>query len=139
LNGKPFYRRPLFVVPALLVLGLIVWFLFFRDSVPRLSEDGARDKAVQFLDQIRGGQIDTAWEETSTDFKSMYGRDRFREYVRSKPVLKSPAEFAKCDFKSEGSLRLAECLFRPAGGKGSITVVLHPDQKTWRVGRLSVE
>lgn len=135
----PFYRRPVVIVPVLLTLvGVGVWFVFFRDRVPNLSSEGAKDMAERFLTEVRTGRVDAAWETTSSDFKSMYGRDRFRGYVRSKPMLKSTAEFEKCEFKSEGPLRLAECTFR-LGGKSTITIVLHPDQGNWKVGRFNVE
>jgi hypothetical protein len=104
-----------------------------------LSADLAQGIAAGFLAELRAGKVDHAWADTSADFKSMYGRERFRAYVRSKPVLKTPAEFIGCVFKVEGDLQTAECTFRPSGGKGTIKVVLNPDQGRWKVGRLAVE
>jgi hypothetical protein len=139
MESKPMYRRTLFVVPVVALLCAGVWLAFFRDSTPTLTTDGAKEKAAAFLDEVRAGRVDDAWAATSADFKSMYGRDRFRQYVKSKPILKTPAEFDTCEFKTDSELRTAECLFRPAGGKGAIKVVLNVDQGAWKVGRLSVE
>jgi len=139
MGGKPVYRRPLVMAAAVLVLAGVVWLLFLRDGTPALSPDEARQKATAFLDDVRAGRADDAWAGTSADFKSMYGRERFRQFVKSKPVLKGPAEFQACEFKTNGDLRVAECTFRPAHGRGSITVVLNVDQGVWKVGRLDVE
>jgi hypothetical protein len=139
MEGKPIYRRPLVVVPVVAVVCGVIWFAFVRDRTPAITPDGAKEQAAAFLGEVRAGRVDDAWAGTSADFKSMYGRDRFRQFVKSKPVLKAPAEFEACEFKTDGDLRTAECAFRPAGGKGSIKVVLNVDQGAWKVGRLSVE
>lgn len=133
-------RRSVVVVVAVLVaVSVSGLFLFARYRIPGLSEEEARAMAAGFLAEIRAGRVDAAWSATAPDFKSMYGRDRFRTYVKSKPVLKTSTEFERCDFKVDGDLRLAECTFRPVGGKGIIKVVLSPDQRVWKVGRLAVE
>ncbi len=139
MGGQPVYLRPLVVAAVVAVLAGVVWLLFLRDPSPPLTPDEARQKATRFLDDLRAGRADDAWAGTSADFKSMYGRERFRQFVRSKPVLKVPAEFQACEFKTNGDLRVAECTFRPTHGKGSITVVLNVDQGVWKVGRLDVE
>lgn len=139
MDDTPVYRRLIVIALVMAVIGAGVWFALLRDGAPTLTPDGAQEKAEAFLEAVRGGRADDAWAGTAADFKSMYGRDRFRQYVRSKPVLKTPATFEACDFKTNGSLRMAECTFRPAAGKGAITVVLSIDQDSWKVGRLSVE
>jgi hypothetical protein len=138
MDDTPVYRRLIVIAPLVAVIGAGVWLTFLRDRSPPLSPAGAQEKAEAFLEAVRAGRADDAWAGTAADFKSMYGRDRFRQYVRSKPVLKTPATFEGCEFKTNGSLRMAECTFRPAGGKGTITVVLSIDQDSWKVGRLSV-
>lgn len=139
MDDTPVYRRLIVIAPLVAVIGAGVWFTFLRDRSPTLTSEGAHGKAEAFLEGVRGGQVDDAWAGTAADFKSMCGRDRFRQYVSSKPVLKTPVTFEACEFKTNGSLRLAECTFQPAGGKEAITVVLSIDQDSWKVGRLSVE
>jgi hypothetical protein len=139
MDDTPVYRRLIVITPLEAVVGAGIWFTFLRDRSPPLTPDGAQEKAEAFLEAVRVGRADDAWDETAADFKSMYGLDRFRQYVRSNPVLKSPATFDTCEFKTNGSLRMAECTFRPAGGKEAITVVLSIDHDSWKVGRLSVE
>ena len=138
------YRRPVVAGPVAVAVAVVLaaaaaWFLFVRDPTPAISDDGAQQIAAGFLADIRAGKADDAWANTSTDFKSMSGREVFRRYAKSKPVMKEPAEFVGCTFKTEGQLRLAECTFRPAGGKGTITVVLHPEGGSWKVGKLTAE
>ena len=119
-------------------LGLVGWLFYPGAGAPELSEAGARERAEAFLAEVRAGRADAAWAGTSSEFKSMQGRDSFRAFVRSKPALKAPAEFGACTFKPLGDLSVAECTFRPASGQGTITVVLHPDGAEWKVGRLGV-
>jgi hypothetical protein len=139
MEENPLYRRPIIIVPVLLLLCGAVWFFFVRDRTPRLKADGAKQQATTFLEQIRSGQIDEAWAATSADFKSMYGRDRFHQYVKAHPVLKVEMEFVNCQFVTEGELRLAKCQFKPLGATGQIEVVLHPETDRWRIGRLSID
>lgn len=139
MRESAWYRRPVVVAPVVLALAACGWALWGRDGTPSLSDAGARGIATAFLSDVRAGKVDDAWGTTSADFKSMYGRDRFRGYARSKPLLKAPAECESCEFRTEGELRIAECTFRPSSGKGVVKVVLHPHQGQWKVGRLVVE
>lgn len=140
MEATPFYRRPVCLLSAFVIIGAItVWILFFRSSTPRISSSQAQEVASEFLSQIRAGHTDDAWKSTSSDFKSMWGQSRFRAFVKSKPMVTSPVEFATCEFKKEGNLQIAECRFRATSGKGTILVTLHPNEGRWRVGRLAVE
>ncbi|MCS6864587.1 MAG: hypothetical protein RMJ56_15695 [Gemmataceae bacterium] len=124
---------------AVVVGGVVIGWLVTRNPIPELAPAAAQQKAQEFLDALRSGRIDEAWAGTSTDFKSMYGRERFRQFVKSKPVLASPVEFVSCEQKMDNPLPLLECHFRPARGSGRIVVVLQFDQTEWKIGRLSVE
>jgi len=140
MQGKLTDPRLLLALSAVLLLGmLVVWYLFIHDPTPTIMPDEAREKAATFLELIRTGRVDEAWAATSTDFKSMFGRERFRQFVRNQPVLRMAVEFESCEFPRQAQLRVVECTFRPVGGKGTIKVVLNVDQGTWKVGRLNVE
>jgi|YNPMSStandDraft_1061717.scaffolds.fasta_scaffold20274_3 hypothetical protein len=140
MEGLPISRRLLLAFSGVLLLGVaVIWYLFIHDPTPTITPGEAQEKAAAFLDQIRTGRVDEAWTETSTDFKSMYGRERFRQFVRNQPVLRMAVEFESCEFSRQAQLRVVECTFRPVGGKGTIKVILNVDQGTWKVGRLHVE
>ncbi|MCI0456744.1 MAG: DUF4019 domain-containing protein [Gemmataceae bacterium] len=138
---EPGNRHLLLVAGAAVVLGMagLGWFVLVRNRPPGLTAEEGRDIAMAFLATIRTGRVDDAWSRTSAEFKSAMGRDRFRALVRSKPVLKSAANFQACDIKSTNVPPVAECTFRTASGGVVIRVVLSPEQGKWKVGRLAVE
>src|SRR5262249_28252489 len=49
--------------------------------------------AEPFLDEIRQGRVDAAWESTTAEFKSMTGKEDFKKFVNEQPALKEPLEF----------------------------------------------
>jgi hypothetical protein len=119
------------------------------------AEDG-RAAAAAFLDDLRAGRIEPAWQGTSVEFKSLMGLDSLRDYVRQHPALTAPAEFVAIASVESRHLTLAECTFRatpPAPAKGSrsrarartpagpatITVLISEDRDGWKVERLAVE
>jgi hypothetical protein len=123
------------------VLGIIVsgWYFLVRDPTPKLTQQDAKDIATDFLNTLRAGRVDEAWAGTSNDFKSMSGREAFRRYARTHPVLKEPLEYVSCDFLTDSPLKMAECTFRSSSGPAKIKVVLHPEGGQWKVGKLAVE
>jgi hypothetical protein len=136
---KPRIRYLGLAIVAVIVAGVVLGWFVLRRSPPALTPAAAQALATEFLDAVRTGRVDEAWAGTSTDFKSMYGRDRFRQFVRSKPVLASPLECVRCEQKLNSSLPLVECVFRPSRGREQVVVVLQFDQTQWKIGRLSVE
>ena len=55
--------------------------------------DEGQGVAASFLDELRAGQVDPAWQATAVEFKSLMGADSLRDYVRTHPALKAKAEF----------------------------------------------
>jgi hypothetical protein len=104
--------------------------------------EGGREAAVQFLDDLRAGRVEPAWQATSTEFKSLMGHESLRDYVKAHPALKGPAEYAESR-PIEGAL--TECRFRATTktkGKSvpaTIKVLVGPTGEGWRVEKLSVE
>lgn len=110
--------------------------------------DEARAIAVQFLDELRAGRYEPAWRErTSAEFKSLMGMENLRDYLRSHPVLRSPAEYLEARAIDREGHDLAEFVFlaTPPVRRGDkpvparIRVLLAPGDEGWKVEHLSVE
>jgi len=81
------------VVGLLATAALAVLWIALGGSEPVAEEDDERPVADLFLQQIRDGDVDAAWESTTADFKSDEGLESFRAYVAARPPLSEPVEF----------------------------------------------
>lgn len=127
----------LFAILLLLLAGLAFYFLFRAASPP--GQDEGRRVATQFLDALRSGQVDAAWESTSAEFKSMLGLEGFRDYIRKHPALTAPADCSEVIPQTRNGLALAECVFRPTDGKATIRVLVAREAEAPRVEHVTVE
>ena len=127
-------------IGGVLIVALAVWLLFIRGpSVPSLADDEGRVMAEKFLDEVRAGQVNEAWESTSTEFKSFQGKETFRKLVKSKPAFKSTVKFEASETPKESDTVYRVYRFRPVKGTGIIAVSLAPEDDTWRVVHVVVE
>lgn len=103
--------------------------------------DASRDTAARFLDEVRAGRAEAAWEGTSTEFKSLLGRDGFIAYVRKHPALleKEPAQFVSFNAAERNGIPVGECAFRSASRKSAVKVLVAREGGVWRVERLTVD
>jgi len=103
--------------------------------------DASRDVAARFLDEIRAGKAEAAWEGTSTEFKSLLGRDGFVAYVRKHPALKEkePPLFVSFNSAERNGIPVGECAFRSASKKSAVKVLVAKENGTWKVERLTVD
>ena len=129
LPGRP-PLGPIIALPLLLLAGC--------SRPDPATDDGARAAAVAFLDAIRAGRIEPAWQATSGEFKSLMGLQNLEDYVRSHPPLSAPAEFAEARPVDREGLNMAEYVFRSPEA-ASIIVLVAENDGGWTVERLSVE
>lgn len=109
-------------------------------------KDASQQAATQFLEAIQAGKLETAWQETSTEFKSLMGLENLKDYIKTHPALKGPTEFTELRrIEREGHV-LSECRFHGSArvkGKSvpaTIDVVVGSSEGgEWRVEKLSVE
>lgn len=108
--------------------------------------DGAtRAIAVRFLDELRAGNLEPAWQSSSTEFKSLMGIENLRDYVKAHPALKVPAEYADSRTIDRDGRTLAEYRFHATArvrGKpvpATIKVLLASGDDGWKVEQLAVE
>jgi len=109
-------------------------------------KDASQQAASKFLEDLRAGKVEAAWQETSTEFKSLMGLGSLKDYVKAHPALKAPAEFAEVrNIEREGHF-MAECKFHSSAkvkGKSApamIDVIVgSSDGGEWKVEKLSVQ
>ena len=106
------------------------------------DDAAARGVVTKFVEQLRTGEIDTAWESTTSDFKSDEGRESFRKYIQGKPVLAGPLEIAELkQVEIHGLTRWEAVLHPPPNAKSPATVraMIAEEGDVWKVERLVVE
>ncbi len=108
--------------------------------------DAGRAIASAFLDEIRQGRVDAAWDGTTAEFKSRLGLEGLRGLVRKNRALREPAEFVAFAPVERDGLKLAEYSFRTAKGKGKksakevlVKVILAREDGAWKVEWMSLE
>jgi hypothetical protein len=108
-------------------------------------DEQARTSAVQFLDELRTGRLEPAWQSCSTEFKSLMGLENLRDYVKTHAALKSPAEFTEARPIDRNGQTMAECRFRGTWkqrGKEvttTIKVLVASADEGWKVEQVAVE
>lgn len=104
-----------------------------------------RASAARFLDELREGRHEPAWQGTSAEFKSLMGLENLRDYVRTHPALKAPAEYVETRTIDRNGRAASECVFRATvqvRGKAvpaTIKVLVAPGDEGWQVEYLTVE
>ncbi|ODT97187.1 MAG: hypothetical protein ABS79_07645 [Planctomycetes bacterium SCN 63-9] len=110
------------------------------------NEEG-RAAATQFLDELRAGRLEVAWQGTSSEFKSLMGLENLRDYVKRHPGLKATAEYADSRPVERNGQAMNEYVFhataRAVRGKmpkpSTIKVLAGAGGEGWRVEQLVVE
>ena len=111
-------------------------------SASEVDELG-RTAASGFLDELRDGQIEPAWEGASAEFKSLMGLESLRDFVATHPALRAPAEYAESRPSEQGGM--TEYVFEatpPSAGAsapGTIKVLVSEGADGCEVEHLSVE
>ena len=124
-----------FAVLAVAVVSLWMW----RSSDTQPDIDAGRAAADRFLEQIRGGQADQAWQATTAEFKSAEGRESFLRYVKEHQALSKPVSFVSVQTVTIQDAPRAEYLYRAGKDGGMIRLLAGLDHDTWRVDRISID
>jgi hypothetical protein len=108
-------------------------------------DEQARTAAVGFLDDVRAGRLEPAWQGCSTDFKSLMGLENLRDYVRTHSEFKSVAEFTEVRPIKRNGQTMAECRFRGTSKQrrkdvpSTIKVLVAAADEGWKVEQIAVE
>lgn len=129
------------LAPGLLALTLGVAVSCNRQPAPPQADVG-KQVADAFLDQIRRGQLDAAWQSTTAEFKSYQGRDTFRAQVAQHPHLRGPLQFVRYEVAQLNDLTRGQCIYQPASGKPpgrQVRVVVAQEGGQWKVDGLLLD
>lgn len=139
MNAKDRSGRTLLIVLVAVLLvaaTAAVWLLTSSPTLP--SPDEGRPIADEFLQSIRNGRADVAWDSTTAEFKSAEGRETFLKRVKKTPVLKEALDFVAVQQINIGSQPRSEFLYRSSEGK-SVHVLVGEEYGTWKVDRMTVD
>jgi hypothetical protein len=137
----PRHGRTLIVIIAVTIVAAIAAFLvwqFAGDSAPQTNV--ARETADLFLERIRSGDFKSAWESTTTDFKSDEGLASFTAHAKKQVPSKEPLEFVEMKEIQVFGLTRWECVYRaPKQPDKTIRILIGNEQDAWRVEQIKVE
>lgn len=94
--------------------------------------------AEQFLQEIQSEKSDDLWQKTSPEFKSYMGKEQFKAFVFSNPVLREKLHFQKEEPFPEGGKWIL-CSFSSDKPAKTVKVFVGRDGMDWLVHGLKVE
>jgi hypothetical protein len=125
---------------ALLLTIAAIGYMAYRYVVKpptRPNVDEGRAVAEAFLNSLRGGKPGEAWDATTTEFKSIEGRESFIRKVNSTPLLKGPLQFNSSHEALVQDEPRTEYLFQSPDAK-MIRVLIGYERGNWKVDRLTL-
>lgn len=131
--------KTLIVLVAVFVVLAIAVVLLWRKPATGPNIDEGRAVAEKFLDLIRVGQAQQAWESTTAEFKSAEGRESFVRSVKKQPVLSKPLSFVSVQTATVQGDPRAEYIYRAAEGGKTVRLLAGSDRGSWRIDRMIVE
>lgn len=132
-------RFRLAVTVVILGLAILASLVLWRWRGPPVPEQAPQTVAADFLEELRTNRVDAAWAGTTAEFKSYLGRERLRDLVRLKPVLKEPLESSGVEEKDVNGIPLTVCTFSGPQKPGVVRVLLATEGGQLKVERLLVE
>jgi hypothetical protein len=128
----------LVVLLVVFVVLAIVVFFTWRSAPTQPDLEEGRAVAESFLELVRKGQPQQAWESTTSEFKSAQGRESFVQYVKKHPALAAPLNFVSVQTVTLQNSPRAEYLYRSADGK-NVRLLAGNERGTWRVDRVMAD
>lgn len=130
--------RHLTIVIAMLALLIGGYFglrhLMRPPTQPTVDEGRAIVEA--FLANIREGKAGEAWDASSTEFKSIEGRESFTRKSKTTDLLREPLQFGSTqDVKVQNTPR-TEFLYTSSKSGKTVRVLVSYEGDGWKVDRL---
>ena len=132
--------RQLAVVLIGLAILLGAYFAIRRYMQPptEASVDEGRASADAFLNLIRDGKADEAWDASTTEFKSIEGRESFVRKATTAAILKEPLSFSSMQKVVVGKAPRSEFLYSSTKSGGTVRVLIGYEGGGWKVDRLTL-
>ena len=81
------------VIAVLVTIAAGAYLLYSYFGARPIQPESGKAVVDPFLEAVRSGKAESAWEGTTAEFKSNLGRENFLKYVDAHPNLKEPLEF----------------------------------------------
>lgn len=130
--------KQLGAVVVVLVIAIAGYFSIRQWFQPPTQPDVDVGRTVveQFLSAVRKGNAGAAWDATSTEFKSVEGRESFIRKTKSMPILAEPLQFNSTQQVLVQDKPRTEYLFQSPKAK-MVRVLLGYERGEWKVDRLA--
>lgn len=131
-NGR---ARPIVMLAVLIVAGAAAAWLWLRPPA-QPGVDAGRAIAESFLQHLREGHPDKAWEATTADFKSDQGKERFIAEAKKAGLLQQEWEFVSAQSVMVQERPRSEFAFRTKSNK-TVRLILGRDGGAWKIDRMA--
>lgn len=131
---SPQSKRLVGLLALLIVMSVAAVCLWWKPST-QPSADAGQQVVEAFLQKIREGHPDQAWDSTTAEFKSAQGKESFVRSVEDIEFLKQPMRFFAVQTVTVQNQPRSEYLFRAPDGnaKTNIRVVIGAEGSEWKV------
>lgn len=120
------------------------WYARSR-PVPQAPPDVGKQVAEQFLEQLRTGQAEAAWQSTTAEFKSDEGRESFVRYARQHAAVWPAIEFQEYKRGELNGLPRGQAFYQPSTSAvpppsiKQVRIAVAQEEGTWKVEGLFLE
>lgn len=125
------------LMAGLLLLSAVVGCSLSGESEVVTEEQG-RPVAEKFLELIRGGKAEDAWDSTTAEFKSAEGRESFIRSLKGRKFLSESLTFDSVQTADMNGTKRNEFRFNSKDGH-TVTVIVGPENDEWKVDWLKIE
>jgi len=138
-SNKPFSLFTWFSIGSVVLASLLGIGLLFLNQPNKSGPDfgSAQSVAKEFLEKVRKGEIDQAWDSASTDFKSYMGKATFRSLVKKTPALREVLTEKETLASDAG--QLVKCEFVSTNKPIKITLTVVQEKNTTKIGALQIQ
>jgi hypothetical protein len=138
-DSSPAKRRLLAALAAPLILagGYYAYKLLNRPPTQPSPEEG-QTVVEAFLTLVRQGKAGEAWDSSTTEFKSIEGRESFIRKVKASPLLKENLKFNSMQKVSVGNSPRLEFLYQSPTNSKIVRVLVGYEAGAWKADRLTL-
>lgn len=129
--------KAILLIVAILVVGTIaIGSLTLYLGYKTLS--GPADASQAWLELIRDGNVDQAYDATSLEFQQVVTREDMTGFLAAYPVLANNTSATFSSFNIDNDVAVVSGTIRGAGEESPVTVTLVKQDGDWRVVEISL-
>jgi hypothetical protein len=138
-ESSPANRRVLVALVAVLLLtGGYCLFKFFNRPPTQPTPEQGQAVVEAFLTLVRQGKAGEAWDSSTTEFKSIEGRESFIRKAKASPLLKENLKFNSMQKVSVSNSPRLEFLYQSPTKSKIVRVLVGYEAGAWKADRLTL-